>query len=244
MVGMNILAIIPARGGSKGVPGKNIRSLAGKPLIAWTIEEAKKSTHALRTIVSTDDPGIADVARACGADVPFMRPAQISGDLSTDVEFIEHALGVMKETEGYVPDILLRLPPTSPLRTHEDIDKGVATLLADPEADAARPIMEALKHPYKMWKIGDSQKYLESFLPREFTGFDEPHNLPRQRFPLVYIHTGAMDVVRRSTIETQHSTSGKRLAYFFMPPERSVNIDHPIDFEIAEFLMKKRLGMV
>lgn len=237
---MEILAVIPARGGSKGIPRKNIKLLAGKPLIAWTIDEAKKSKHLTRVIVSTDDEEIADVAREHGAEVPFLRPKDISGDLATDVEFLQHALDHFRETEGYIPEIILRLPPTSPLRTVEDIDRGIEALLNDPDADASRPIMEAPKHPYKMWKLSEDGKYLEPFLDKSFTGFDEPHNLPRQLFPKVHIHTGAMDVVRRKTIEEQKSTSGSKLAHFFMDPLNSINIDHPIDFEIADILMQRR----
>jgi CMP-N,N'-diacetyllegionaminic acid synthase len=236
---MHILAVIPARGGSKGVPGKNIKHLAGKPLIAWTLEAAKHSKLLTRTIVSTDDENIASVAREYGGEVPFLRPKELAQDLSTDVEFLEHALQTLRSQEGYEADIVVRLPPTSPLRTAEDIDRGIQTLLDDTEADASRPIIEAPKHPYKMWKVGD--KYLEPFLTKDVTGFDEPYNLPRQLFPKVYIHTGAMDVMRRATIEVQNSTSGKKLAYFRMDPEHSINIDYPIDFEIADYLMQKRL---
>lgn len=238
---MEILAVIPARGGSKGVPRKNVKDLCGKPLIAWTIEAAQGSRHVTRTIVSTDDPEIAEVARHFGAEVPFLRPAEISQDLSTDVEFLLHALDFLKEKEQYEPDIVLRLPPTSPLRTAAHIDEGIEVLLKNPDADAVRPIAEAPKHPYKLWKIGEGGTYLEPFLPQSFTGFDQPNNLPRQMFPSAYIHTGAMDIMRRATIREQKSTSGKKLAYFFMPHEDSINIDHPIDFEIAEYLMKKRL---
>ena len=236
---MEILGIIPARGGSKGVPGKNIRPLAGKPLIAWTIKEAKKSKHLTRTIVSTDDDQIAATARAFGGEVPFLRPKEISRDLSTDVEFLQHALSFLKEKEQYMPDIVLRLPPTSPLRTAEDIDAGIEKLLEDAEADAARPVVEAPKHPFKAWKI--SSVYLKPFFSKDCSGFDEPHNLPRQLFPKAYIHTGAMDVMRRRTIEELKSTSGNRLAYFFMDPEHSINIDSQLDFEFAEYLMHRRL---
>jgi len=114
---MEILAIIPGRGGSKGVPGKNIKMLLGKPLIAWTIEEAKKSKYLTRIIVSTDSQEIADIAKQYGAEVPFLRLVEISGDLATDVEFLLHALDFLKEKENYEPEIILRLPPTSPLRT-------------------------------------------------------------------------------------------------------------------------------
>lgn len=238
---MEILAIIPARGGSKGIPRKNVKPLCGKPLIAWTIDAAKKSRHITRAIVSTDDPEIAEAARHYGAEAPFLRPVEISGDLSPDTDFLLHALDFLREKEGYEPEIVVRLPPTSPLRTAAHIDQGIETLLKNPEADAVRPICEAPKHPYKLWKIADDGKFLEPFLPESFTGFHEAYNLPRQLFPKAYIHTGAMDVIWTKTIREQKSTSGKRLAYFFMETEDSVNIDHPIDFEIAEFLMRKRL---
>ncbi len=238
---MEILAVIPARGGSKGIPGKNIKPLAGKPLIAWTIDAAKKSKHITRVIVSTDDEKIAAIAKEYGAEVPFLRPAEISHDLATDVEFLLHALEWLKENEKYEPEIVLRLPPTSPLRTHLHIDEGIQKLIDTPEADAARPIMEAPKHPYKMWKIGEDGVFLKPFLPKEFTGFDEPHNLPRQLFPKVYLHTGAMDIMRKDTILKQKSTSGGKLVHFFMDSESSVNIDHLLDFELAEFMMRKRL---
>jgi len=239
---MKILAVIPARGGSKTIPRKNIKLLCGKPLIAWTIEAAKKSQHVSRVIVSTDDAEIAAIAKKYGVEVPFLRPAEISGDLATDVEFLTHALDFLKTQENYEPEIILRLPPTSPLRTASHIDKGIETLLKNPEADAVRPITEAPKHPYKMWGLSSDKKYLEPFLARRITGMDEPYNLPRQILTKVYLHTGAMDVMRLRTIRELKSTSGHKLAYFFMKPEDSVNIDHLIDFELAEILMKRRLS--
>lgn len=238
---MEILAVIPARGGSKVIPRKNIKMLCGKPLIAWTIEEAKKSRHLTRVIVSTDDGEIADVARQYGADVPFLRPKEISGDLATDVEFLNHALDFLKESEGYEPDVVLRLPPTSPLRTAEHIDQGIEALLKDPQATGSRPITEAPKHPYKMWRVSDDEKYIEPFLPKDFTKMDEPYNLPRQALPKAHVHTGAMDVMRLHTIRHLKSTSGPRLAYFHMKPEDSINIDNLTDFALAELLMRERL---
>lgn len=238
---MKVLGIIPARGGSKGVPRKNIKPLFGKPLIAWTIEEAKKSKYINRLIVSTDDEEIAEVAKSYGAEVPFLRSAEISHDLATDVEFLTHALNWLKRNEGYKPDIVLRLPPTSPLRTAANIDEGIETLLKYPEADAARPVCEAPKHPYKTWRIGTADsRFLEPFFAKSVTGFDEPHNHPRQMFPKALIHTGAMDIMRVRTILGLKSTSGKNLAYFYMKPEESVNIDTPLDFEFAEFLLTRR----
>ncbi len=236
---MYILGVIPARGGSKGIPGKNIRPLAGKPLIAWTIEAAQTSRLLTRTIVSTDSEEIAAVARGCGGDVPFLRPKEISGDLATDVEFLTHAWKWLKETEDIEADIIVRLPPTSPLRTAEHIDTGIEFLLSDPDADSVRPITKALKHPYKMW-LKDGE-YLKPFLSKQITGLDEPWNLPRQMFPEVYVHTGAMDVIRRKTLLVLRSTSGTRIRYVEMSPEDSVNIDYPIDFSLAEILFQNRL---
>jgi N-acylneuraminate cytidylyltransferase len=237
---MHVLAIIPARGGSKGIPRKNVKPLAGKPLIAWMIEAAKNSKHVTRVIVSTDDQEIADVAREFGAEVPFMRPKEIADDLSTDVEFLTHALETLKETEGYEPDIVLRLPPTSPLTTSDDIDAGIEVMLNDPEADAVRPIIESPKHPYKALRLSHDEKYLVPLMPEELTGYPNPHDLPRQLFPKVYIHTGAMDVLRPRTVLEHKSTSGEKLAFFKADPTNYVNIDHPSDFELAEFLMLKR----
>lgn len=237
---MEILAIIPARGGSKGIPRKNIKLLLGKPLIGWIIEAAKQSKYITRIIVSTDNKEIADIAHRFGAEIPFLRPKDIAKDLSTDVEFLAHALQWFKIEEQYEPDIILRLPPTSPLCTPEEIDEGIQALIDNPEADAVRPIVEVPKHPYKYWKISDDTKYLESFLDKEFTGFDEPHNLPRQLFPKVHTHTGSMDVMRPRTITELKSTSGRKLTYFHADPESYVNIDNPLDFLLAEVILKKR----
>ena len=239
---MKVLGIIPARGGSKGISRKNIKLLLGKPLIAWTIEEANKSKYITRLIVSTDDEEIAAVAKSYGAEVPFLRPAEISHDLATDVEWITHALDWFKEKEVYEPDMIARLPPTSPLRTAADIDLGVETLMKHPEADSSRAICESPKHPYKMWKTAAGNPYLIPFLDETFTGFADSHNLPRQLFPKTYIHTGAVDVIRPRTVREQKSTSGKKCAYFFMKLEDSVNIDSAMDFELAEFLLNKRLS--
>src|SRR3989338_7689954 len=221
---MEILGIIPARGGSKVIPRKNIRLLFGKPLILWTIEECKKSKCLTRFIISTDDEEIAQIAKGAGAEVPFLRPKEISQDFSADVEFFLHALNFLKEKENYEPDIVLRLPPTSPLRTAKHIDDGIETLLKLPEADSVRPIIPAPKHPYKMWKIKDGTSYIEPFLPESFTGMSDAQMAPRQSLPKAYIHTGAMDVVRTKTIREKNSTAGKTVGYFFMQPEDSVNI--------------------
>lgn len=235
---MNILALIPARGGSKGVPRKNIKNLGNKPLIAWTIEAAKKSRYPLRVVVTTDDPEIAAVAKAYGAEVPFMRPKELAQDLSTDIEFINHALDWFKENEDYEPDIILRLPPTSPLRQTRHIDEAIDKLIANPDIDAVRAITEAEKHPYKYWKISESDnRLIEPFLSKEVTTFDQPHVLPRQLFPDAYMQTGAVDATWTRAIKETGSPIGRKIAYTFMEPEYSVNIDHRQDFDKAEFFV-------
>lgn len=239
---MDILAVIPARGGSKSIPKKNIRPLLGKPLIAWIIGEAKESKHITRSIVSTDDPEIAQVARSYDAEVPFIRPVEIAQDLSTDMEFLLHALDWLRDREGYEPEIVLRLPPTSPLCTAVYIDEGIEKLLSTAEADAVRPVVEVSKHPYKMWKISSDGRWIEPFLPKEVTGFAEAYDLPRQLFPKVYIHSGAMDVMRLRTIRDFKSKAGRKLAFFLMRAEDSINIDDEIDFELAELFMKRRFS--
>ena len=215
--GHNILGVIPARGGSKGVPRKNIKDLCGKPLIAWTIEEMKKSKYIDRLIVSTEDEEIAEVARKYGGEVPFMRPKELAEDTSTDLEFFEHALAWLKENEDYVPDICLRLPTTSPLRRVEDVDLGIEKLVDTPEADGLRPMAEPDRHPYRMFKVSeDDERFIEPFLSEEITGMRNAPSMPRQSYPLVYAQTGAFDAIRTSTILEQHSTVGGKLTYTLM----------------------------
>lgn len=239
--GHNIFGIIPARGGSKGVPRKNIKDLCGKPLIAWTIEEMKKSQYIDRLIVSTEDEEIAEIARKHVGEVPFLRPVELAQDTSTDLEFFEHALSWLKENEGYVPDICLRLPTTSPLRRVQDVDAGIKKLVETPEADGLRPMAQPDRHPYRMFKVSADPKFIEPFLSEEVTGMRNAPSMPRQGYPVVYAQTGAFDAFRTSTVLEQHSTVGKKLTYTLMSLEDSVNIDFPTDFSIAEAFMKRRL---
>lgn len=238
---MEVLAIIQARGGSKGIPKKNIKILAGKPLIAWTIEEAKKSKLLTRLIVSTDDEEIAQIAKQYGAEVPFMRPAEFAQDLSTSLDVNLHALEWLEKNENYIPDAVVMLPPTTPLRLVADIDKAVDILLKSPDADSVKPIMEGAKHPYKSLKING--EFVEPFLPKEITGHDEPYDLPRQIFPNAYIYTGVLQAMWRKTLVEQKSMTGKKAKYFLMDPENCINIDSPTEFELAEILMNKRLQL-
>jgi CMP-N-acetylneuraminic acid synthetase len=144
------VAIIPARGGSKGIPRKNLRELAGHPLLAWSVAAAEAAETVGRVIVSTDDPEIADVAREYGAETPFVRPAELAADDTRDLPVFQHALGWLAEHEGARPEVVVHLRPTSPLRRAADIDRAVRALAADPAADAVRSVCAPFQNPYKM----------------------------------------------------------------------------------------------
>jgi N-acylneuraminate cytidylyltransferase len=150
---MEILALIPARGGSKSIPHKNIKLLAGHPLIAYSIAAAQQSRLVSRTIVSTDDDEIACTAQSYGAEAPFLRPEEYARDDSTDLPVFTHALHWLKEKEGYQPDLVVQLRPTSPLRPPDCIDQAVQVLLDHPDADAVRGVIPSAQNPYKMWHI-------------------------------------------------------------------------------------------
>lgn len=187
-----ILALIPARGGSKGLPRKNVRIVAGKPLIAYSIEQALASRHITRTIVSTDDAEIAEVARYHGADVPFTRPAQFALDLSPDVDVFRHALEWLRDQERYRCDLVVHLRPTAPVRRVALIDEAIDAMIRDPEAHSLRSVSRPDQTPYKMWRIRDG--HLEPLL--QIRGVAEPHSLARQQLPDVYWQNGYVDIVR------------------------------------------------
>ena len=230
-----ILAVIPARGGSKGIPKKNIKELAGKPLIVYSIEAAKQSRYIDRVIVSTDSEEIADVARNAGAEAPFLRPAEISQDMTPDTPVFEHCLGWLKEKENFIPEFIVHLRPTGPLRTSQEIDEAIEMLAADPNADSIRSIEEPPKPPFKMWQPeGD---YIKPFA--ELHGMKDSHTLPRQALPKVYQTTADIGIMRLATVLEKKSVIGDRvLPYYLKRP--TIDIDHPIDFEIAELLLRRR----
>ena len=162
-----VLALIPARGGSKSIPRKNLLQIAGRPLIAYSIEHALASRHITRVIVSTDDTEIAEVARAHGAEVPFMRPAEFAQDQSTDLEVFRHALTALKADQGYTCECVVHLRPTGPLRLVARVDEAIELFLHHPEADSLRSVTWPEQTPYKMWRQRDG--YLEPLLRIEGT---------------------------------------------------------------------------
>jgi CMP-N,N'-diacetyllegionaminic acid synthase len=235
---MNVVAIIQARGGSKGIPGKNIKMLAGKPLIAWTIEVARASKNVTRTIVSTDSEEIANVAKEYGAEVPFMRPAELASDSAKSVGLLRHALEWLQTNEGYIPDAVVQLKPTNPLRTADHIDESVDLFFENPDVDAVVSVVKAPIHPLKTWKLEDG--YLTPFIPETVFGIHEAAKSPRQQLPEAHGNNSAVHVINPRTILEKNSSIGDVVRAYVMTPEDSINIDTSLDFEIAEFLMNKR----
>ena len=233
---MKILAFIPARAGSKRVPNKNIKPLNGKPLIAYTIEAANRSRYINRVVVSTDSPEIARIAERYGAEVPFLRPQEISESDSTEMEFFEHALDWLAENESYIPDLIVLLYPTSPLRKTESIDSAIETMLAHPEADSLRSIKKCSEHPHKMWQIEDG--YLKSFVKGEKRC--DTHTLSYHLLPEVYIQNASIYITRPSTIRNKRSTTGDIIIPFIMDESESVDINNPLDFKLAEMVIKDK----
>ncbi|HAV78383.1 MAG TPA: hypothetical protein DCX53_13630 [Anaerolineae bacterium] len=229
------IAIIPARGGSKGIPHKNIRSFAGYPLIAWSIAAGLQSKSVSRVIVSTDDEKIAAVAREYGAEVPFMRPSEISQDSTLDLPVFEHALKWLEDIEGYKPDIVVQLRPTSPIRPTDMLDGAIKLLFDFPDADSVRGVVPAAQNPYKMWRFNGFDKPMNPLIGVE--GVMESYNAPRQILPQAYWQTGHIDAIRTKTISRKNSLTGDVVYPYIIDPRYTVDIDTLADWEKYETLV-------
>jgi N-acylneuraminate cytidylyltransferase len=239
---IEILALIPARGGSKGIPRKNIRSFAGYPLIAWSIAAAKQAARVTRIIVSTDDEEIAAVAREYGAETPFLRPAEFAQDQSTDLPVFEHAIQWLEEHEGYQPTIVIQLRPTSPIRPKDCVDSAVNILLEHADADCVRGVVPAGQNPHKMWHLSGEDQPMKPLL--EVEGIAEPYNAPRQILPPVYWQTGHIDAIRVATIKQKKSLTGDVIYPLVIDPRYTVDIDNLSDWAKYEALADSGLEMV
>lgn len=228
-----VLAIVPARGGSKGLPGKNLRLLSGHPLIAYSIAAGLQANLVNRVICSTDSQEIADVAINYGAEVPFLRPSELAQDDSPDIDYFSHALSELAKT-GYRPDILVQLRPTDPIRKIGLVDTGVQMMIDNPDAHSVRTITEPGYSPYKMWTINE-EGTIDPLL--EVPGVLEPFNQPRQELPDVWWHIGVLDIIRTDVIEATGSLSGTNVLPLKVEREKSADIDTLDDFERAEILM-------
>jgi len=225
---LQIIAVIPARGGSKGIPRKNVRPLAGKPLIAHTIESARQSKNITRIIVSTDDPEIVTISEQYGAEV-IWRPAEISGDTTSSESALLHVLEHLKTAENYQPDLIVFLQCTSPLTSPEDID-GTIRVLLDEDADSA---FTATPFHYFLWKEDMNGEAIG-------INHDKCARLMRQEREPQYIETGAVYVMRtEGFLKAKHRFFGKTVMHI-TPSERRWEIDEPIDFRVAEVLMQEQ----
>jgi N-acylneuraminate cytidylyltransferase len=236
------LALIPARGGSKGIPRKNIKPFAGYPLIAWSIAAAKQSSLVTRIIVSTDDEEIAAVAREWGAETPFLRPAELAQDRTPDLPVFEHALQWLKDMEGYFPEIVVQLRPTSPIRPRNLVDDAVRILLAHPDADCVRGVVPSAQNPFKMWRFDHPDQPMKPLL--HLDGVAEPYNAPRQSLPPTYWQTGHIDAIRVSSILHKHSLTGDVIYPLLIDPRYTVDIDNLSDWARYEMLAYSGLEMV
>lgn len=230
---MRTLGIIPARGGSKGLPRKNVLPLAGKPLLAWTAEAALGGGLD-RVILSSDDPEIQDVARACGVEVPFSRPPELARDDSPGIDVVTHAVRFMMNA-GYRPDAVMLLQPTSPLRTAADVAAALALLRGHPEADSLVSVVKAPHNsiPETLMRLG-ADGFLSPVVP-----WDERRNL-RQSKPVYYARNGAaIYLVRTDRLLSANSLYGERILPYEMGKRHSFDIDDAVDFGICEFLLSQ-----
>lgn len=238
--GKRVLAVVPARGGSKGLPGKNLRPLKGHPLVAYSILAGREATYVDRVLLSTDDNVIASVGKEYGAEVPFLRPAELAGDQSTDLQFWRHALDYLREVERYVPEYVVQLRPTSPIRPAGLIDECVK-ILDDEGGDSLRVVTPSPANPYKMWEVDEKANRMTPLL--RLASVEEPQNQARQSLPQVYWQIGTLDVIRTTVITERGRLSGESVIPFILDTSYAVDIDTMSDFRRAENRLE-RSGVV
>ena len=229
-----VLAIIPARGGSKGVPRKNIRPVCSKPLIVYTIETALAARHLFyRIIVSTDDNEIADVALQYGAEVPFMRPAELGTDTAPMVPVLQHAVQFVEQQDNIRLDWVYLLQPTDPLRTVTDIEEAFQLALAGGCDSVISVVQVFAVHPILMKRIENG--FLLPYC------IEEKENTRRQDYqPPAYMRNGAIYITRRDVLIERNSEWGDTIRPYIMPPERSVGVDSELDLKLLDLLIQEK----
>ncbi|MBL52227.1 MAG: acylneuraminate cytidylyltransferase [Candidatus Marinimicrobia bacterium] len=232
---LKILAIIGARSGSKGVVDKNIKSFLGQPLIARIIETAHKSRYINKVIVSTDSKKYANIAKDCGADVPFLRPKKLSLDYSPEIEYVSHAIKWLDKEINYQPDFIVRLLPTIPLQQANDIDSCIEKLFNDSKADSAVVISEARQHPMKSLKIIKDSDGKEKLVTYFSNSGRKVTPISRQSYDKAYFRSNVI-VFKRNTLLKTKSLTGDIVRFHEIEQERSIDIDSELDFIIAEYL--------
>ena len=227
-------AIVPARGGSKGIPGKNVRIVGGHPVIAYTIAACRLSKEIGRIVVSTDSPEIAGIAKRYGAEVPFLRPAELSNDTAGDIGYIRHAVDWFEEHEGAIPARIAQMRPTTPLRDPESLDRGIRFFREHPEASSMRSGHEVPEPPQKMFGVKDS--FFVGLFP------DDPRpeyfNLPRQTFAPAYLPNGYLDIVKPDFVRQAGKLYGDRILAWITP--FAVELDTPETLDYLDFCLARR----
>jgi len=234
----NIVGIIPARGGSKGVPKKNIRMVGGYPMIAYSIIAGQLAENIDRCIISTDSQEIADIAKSFGADVPFLRPAEYASDTSKDIEFFQHAIDWFRKNEDYVPEYWVQLRPTTPLREPGILKKAIDKIMNTPEATSLISIHEFHENPGKMFGMQDG--YLHGLCPLDPR--PEYFTLPRQEFSPAYFGNGYVDIVKSSTITNFKSCYGPRMLGFKTHDMGEIDVEE--DFQKVEFYLQNSDNLI
>jgi CMP-N-acetylneuraminic acid synthetase len=224
------VGVVPARGGSKGIPRKNLAPVAGRPLLAYTAQAARQAKTLQRCLLSTDDPEIAEVGRRCGLEVPFLRPRELASDTARSVDVLLHATTWMDEAWGLRPDLLVLLQPTAPLRTAADIDAAVR-LLADSDADSVVSVTRVPAHFSPAWQLRIDEGNILHLLDGQPLSAIVSR---RQDLPVTYSRDGALYVVRRRVLLATCSLYGTKTLAYVMPGERAVNIDSWEDLRLAE----------
>ena len=230
---MNIIAVIPARSGSKGVPDKNIKMLVGKPLIAYSISAAIKSKLIDRVIVSTDSEKYASISKDYGAEVPFIRPNEYSGDDSTDYDFVKHLLDWLAKNGGNTPDYIIHLRPTTPLRDPSILDSAIEKFMNNGEATSLRSAHELSETAYKQFEL--EGKYFKTICTGSFD-LDDANN-SRQSFPKTYSPNGYVDILRTSHILKNHLLHGNRVMSYLT--DFAIEVDTIDDFEFIKWQISK-----
>ena len=235
---MEILGVIPIRGGSVGIPRKNIYPLLGKPLVYYTIKEARKSKLITRLVIYTGHPDMLEVARKYKVEVPVIEEKETQNDILT----FKHLLAGLEKKENYKPDIIVHLRATAPTRTASDIDEAIKLLISNPTADSVRGVCGVEESPFKMYQLDKRRKFLVPFLTEKEFGFmknfPDPNAVGRQNFPEVLKPSSQIDVTRRKTIVKMNSMIGKKVLPFFVDKKRDIDIDVLDDIVLAEYIMK------
>lgn len=225
----NILGVITARGGSKGIPGKNLKEIGGKPLIAYSIDAGNKSVLITDLIVSTDSREIAEVAKKYGVRVPFMRPSELSSDDVPHLPVMQHAIREMERENNMTYDYCVILQPTSPLRLPEDIDATLEKLISSGAESAVTVVQVVQGHPIKVKRL-EGDRVLPYVIPEE-------EGKRRQDFPVAFRRSGAVYAMRRDTIMEKNRLYGDHIVGYETPKERSIDIDEPVDLVVAEYML-------